>query len=151
MQDEVNEQSLPKKRPSSEVQKRGYSDQEVETIYLLARVMLENGRMREAALILKGLNEVAPNFSPAWVARSALALLNGDTPEAVLTAERGVKADTESPYAMVFFVTALLSSGDYNTAGSFLGEIGERIQAGEIDDPHLKSFYKAQLIRYENR
>lgn len=141
----------PQPRSASEVLKRGYSDDELAHIYALARFCLENGDMRRAEAILAGINEVAPDFAPGWLAMCALCTLNKNNEQALLCARHALRADTDSVEAMLFLICCLLSNRDFNAAGSYLGEVGERIEAGIVDGPNLLKFYQAQLARYQNR
>ena len=141
----------PRPRAPSEVLKRGYSDEELAHLYALARFCLENGDVRRAEAIAFGINEVAPDFAPGWLAACAIHTLNKNNEAALNAARQALRADAESVEAMLFLICGLLGAQDFNAAGSYLGEVGERIEAGLVDNPNLLRFYQAQLARYQNR
>ena len=58
---------LPRERATSEIVKRGYSNEELSHIFALARLHIESGALKAAETVLSGLNEVAPDFSPGWL------------------------------------------------------------------------------------
>ena len=58
-----------------ELVRRSYSDEEVATLYELGRFCLENGDTRRAEAIMYGLNEVAPDFCPAWLGTCCIQVL----------------------------------------------------------------------------
>jgi hypothetical protein len=138
-------------RSPSEVLKRGYSDEELGHIYALARFCLENGDTRRAETILFGINEVAPDFGLAWLGTCTIHSMNKNNEAALSAAKQALRTDPESIEAMLFLVCCLLTAKDFNAAGSYLGEIGERIDAGMVESPNLLRFYQAQLARYQNR
>lgn len=138
-------------RQPSEVLKRGYSDEEISAIYELGRLSLENGDLRRAEAIMSGLTEVAPDFACAWLGMAYLHIQNQDF-EAALTATRqALRVDPNFVEATLFLVTCLLTTGDVNSAGTYLGELGEMIESGAIEDPLMIRFYRTQLARYQNR
>ena len=72
--------------------------------------------------------------------------------EAAISACGGaLRADPNCSEAMLYLAACQLATGDFNSAGTYLGEVGERIEGGVIDDPSQIRFYKAQLARYQNR
>lgn len=138
-----------RKRSISEVLKRGYSDEEISHIYELARFYLENGALKPAAAIFLGLTKVAPDFIPAWLGLSYISFSNKVFDEALRLVEQAMKINAQSEITILYFITCLLVVGDYNAAGTYLGEIGEKIEAGLVADPKLIRFYKIQLARYQ--
>lgn len=140
-----------RRRSPSEVLRRGYSDEEVAHIYELGRFFLENGDLRRSELIMTGLTEVAPDFHPAWLGKAYVHLMSGDTDSALQAASHALRVQPESTEAMLYLVTCLLTVKDYNAAGTQLGEIGERIDGGLVDNPNLVRLYRAQLVRYQAR
>lgn len=138
-------------RPAGEVSRRGYSEDEVAHIYELGRFLLENGDTRRAEAIMTGLNEVAPAFAPAWLGTSYLHILNRSYDAALSAAQSALKINPELPEALLFLVACMLTTGDYQGAGTYLGEIGERVESGAIDRPDLIRFYRSQLARFQNR
>lgn len=140
-----------RKRSPSEVLKRGYSDEEVSHIYELGRLSLENGNFHRAEAIMSGLIEIVPDFAPAWLGMTYIHMQNHNIEAASATAEHALRLDADSAEALLFLVSCLLSSGDFSTAGTYLGEVGERVDAGLIDHPNLLRFYRSQLARFQNR
>lgn len=139
------------RRSPSEVLKRGYSDEEVGHIYELARLSLENGDLRRAEVILNGITEVAPEFWPAWLGMSCVYVQNRAYEEAVYAARQALRLQPECNEAMLFLIACLLTTGDFSAAGTYLGEIGEKIESGAALHPNLVRFYKGQLARYQSR
>lgn len=128
-----------------------YSQTEITSIYELGRLLIESGFLRRAELIVQGLTEVAPEFSPAWLALTYLQIAARDNESAVQSARNALKADQDSVEAMLFLVTSLFMTGDYNAAGTILGEVRDRIESGSVRDPQIIRLYKAQLARFETR
>ncbi|MBX7145126.1 MAG: hypothetical protein K1X79_11795 [Oligoflexia bacterium] len=143
--------NLPRKRVSSEVLKRGYSDDEVANIYELGRFLLENGDLRRAEAIFGGLVELVPDFAPAWLGMAYLKVQGQDFEGAVQMVRHCLRVSPRNKEGMLFLVACVLSTGDMSTAGTYLGELGEMIESGELDDPLLVRFYKMQLARYQTR
>ncbi len=139
------------KRSSSEVLRKGYSDEEVSSIYELARLHLENGQLAKGEAILDGLVEVSPDFAPAWLAKSYLSLVGQDLDKSLFAARQALRIEPDFAEAMLFLVSCLMSVGDFNSAGTHLGEVGERVEAGMVTDPDVIRLYKAQLIRFQNK
>ncbi|MBX7137409.1 MAG: hypothetical protein K1X83_05445 [Oligoflexia bacterium] len=138
-------------RVPSEILKRGYTDDEIANIYELGRLFLENGDLRRGETIMLGLLEIMGEYSPAWLAMSYIHFANKATESAVNAAQNALKHDPESVEAMLALVAGLLTLGDFNSAGTYLGEVGEKLDAGLSDDPRVVRFYKAMLARYQNR
>ena len=132
----------------SELLKRGYSNQEIGSIYELARLFMEGGDFRRAELILLGLREVSPDFAPA---RLALALVHYSKNEFELGIEcvkQALKFIPGMPEAVLILAAGLMQLKEFNSAGTYLGELGERIEAGQIEEPKILRIYKALLLRY---
>ena len=142
---------LPQRRSPSEILKRGYSDEEINHIYELGRFYLENGDLRRAEAILLGLTEVAPEFSAAWLGMSYIHMQSKNYDPAIYTARQALRVEPNAVEAILFLVTCLLTAGDFNSAGTYLGEVGEMIDSGAVDDPNVVRFYGAQLARYQSR
>jgi cytochrome c-type biogenesis protein CcmH/NrfG len=69
--------------------------------------------------------------------------------EAALEAGRkALKYQPDSTAAMMLIVTAAMTLGDLGTAGTYLGEIKEMIDQGNISDPNVLRLYKMQMARY---
>ncbi|MCB0339917.1 MAG: hypothetical protein KDD53_09945 [Bdellovibrionales bacterium] len=138
-------------RKLSDVLKRGYSDEEVSHVYELGRLYLESGDLAKADSIFQGIVVVAPDFWPAWLGLSYIAVVTERFDQALNSARSALRVMPDSVEAVLFLVSSLISSGDFNTAGSYLGEIAEKIESGGVDNPNVIRFYRAQLARYENR
>lgn len=143
------EESRPR-RPS-EVLRRGYADEEVAAIYALGRLYLENGDIRRAEVIFHGLTEALPDFAPGWLGMSYVFLASRNYDQAIYSARQALRLDPDFVPATLFLVASLLSTRDYNSAGTFLGEVGEKIESGAVEDPALIRFYKGQLARFQTR
>lgn len=135
----------------ADVERGDYLDNEVDSIYELGHFFLENGDLRSGEILMDGLTQVAPEFYPAWLGMAYVALLDGALEIALRCAEQAVKLAPHSIEALLYLVVCSLSSGDYNKAGTYLGEVGEKVDNEEVVDPQLIRFYRAQLIRYQNR
>ncbi|MCB0336737.1 MAG: hypothetical protein KDD62_10545 [Bdellovibrionales bacterium] len=140
-----------RERRPSEVLKRGYSDAEVENLYALGRFYLENGELGKAKNIMAGLVEVAPDYYHAWLGLAYIHIYQENYDQAIFASRQALRANPQSIAALLYQVACLLCVGDYNAAGTYLGEVGEKIEAGKVDRPELLRFYKAQLARYNNR
>lgn len=134
-----------------ELLKQGYSEEEIVNIYELGRFFLENGEIQKGEIIFSGVVEVAPHFAPAWLGLAYVQIQAQDYEAAALSAKRALDADSEFVQALLYLVACLITSGDYSTSGTHLGEIGEKIESGRISDPFMIRFYKAQLARYQSR
>ncbi|RMG44394.1 MAG: hypothetical protein D6719_01890 [Candidatus Dadabacteria bacterium] len=142
---------LTRRRLPSEVLKGGYSDEEVDNIYELGRFFLENGDLHKAETIMHGLTEVVPDYWPAWLGMACVHISNGRTEEAVSAARRVLELDRGNAVALIYLAASLMTLGDYNSAGTYLGELGEKIEAGAVDDPKILRLYRAQLARFQSR
>lgn len=132
-----------------EKQKRTYSDDEIAHIYQLGRFHLENGGVTSAEPIMRGLTEVAPSNPLGWLGLTYVYIMNEDFEHALDAAKRAGKSRHYAIHAMLFEVACHLSLNDVPSAGTLLGEIGERIENGELHDPNMLRFYRAQLARYQ--
>jgi tetratricopeptide (TPR) repeat protein len=141
----------PRPRLSSEVLKRGYSDEEIAHIYELARFSLEVGEFRRAEIIAHGLVEIAPDFGPGWLCVAFMHLHNRAYEQAIQAAQHALKIDPASEAALLYLVSGYLGAGDFNSAGTHLGELGDLFEAGGLSDPHALRFYRAMLARYQSR
>lgn len=136
------EQNLPR---------RGYSEEEIVDIFQLGRSWLETGYYRRAEVIMSGLNEVAPEYAPAWLATAYLKGVAGSYDAAFRAAKQALQCEPEGVEAMLYVAALGLTLGDFNTAGTYLGEAGERIEQGRVTNPHVPRFFKMQLARYQAR
>lgn len=141
----------PRQRVPSEVIRRGYSDEEVANIYELGRCFLEGGSLRRAEAIFSGLTEVCPEFRPAWLGLAYVHLHSKDLQNALIASRAALRLDPQSVETMLLLVISSMGLEDYNSAGSWLGEIRDRIEGGQVHDTHLLRLYRAQLARYQVR
>jgi Tfp pilus assembly protein PilF len=131
--------------------RRGYSDEEIDCMYRLACVELENGNLKLAETICRGLVEVSPQFVPAWLVVAYVLGQDANYADAQAAAEQAVRIDPESAEALLFLVCYLLTNGDLQSAGTYLGEVADRIDGGQITDPTMIRFFRSQMVRYQNR
>lgn len=130
--------------------KRGYSEQEIKIIYELARLLLDNGQIRSAETILKGITEVAPDFSAGWLGLSYVQISNRLFSEAIFSARQALRIDPGNVEALLYLVACFLTTGDQSSAGTYLGELSEKIESGQITHPRYINFFKGQLARYKS-
>lgn len=138
-------------RSPSEMIRRGYTDAEIESIFALARLFLESGSFSRASVILKGLIEVAPEFAPAWLALGYIAIMNGEYEQALGQSSQVLRRNPTNPEAMLMNVICSLSTGDINSAGTYLGELKDGIDGETINNPQLIRLYQSQLVRFQSR
>jgi tetratricopeptide (TPR) repeat protein len=141
----------PTRKGQSDLARRGYSDEETEQIYELGRMFLDSGQLRKAEVIMHGLNEVAPGFSKAWLASAYLAIIGQDYDAAIASAQNAMRLEPDAVEAMLLLASCLLITGDFNSAGTYLGEVGERIEMGAVKNPNVVRLFKMQLARYQSR
>lgn len=139
------------KRSPSEIIKRGYTDEEVSHVYELGRKHLENGFIRKAERVFKGLISVVPDYVPALLGLAYVYHYSENAEQAEIHAKKALQIDPMSVEAMLFNIVFLLSSGDFNTAGMYLGEIREKIESGIVNDPKKIRLYKSQIARFQLR
>jgi tetratricopeptide (TPR) repeat protein len=121
-------------RDNTEVLKRGYSEDEIATLYEFGRLALENGYIKRAEIVFHGLVQVAPDFAPAWLALAYIHISSQKLDEAIFACRQALRISPDLTEAMLFLTSCLLTEGDYHAAGTHLGEIGERIDAGYVED-----------------
>lgn len=129
----------------------GYSSEELNCIYELGRVYLENGNIQGAQTIMTGLCTVAPDFASAWLGLCYINVFQKNHEAALEAARRAEQSAPESVEAQLFLVACLLTTGDFQTAGSLLGEVGDKVDGGMVTNPYLIRFFRAQLARYQAR
>ncbi|MEZ4754331.1 MAG: tetratricopeptide repeat protein [Bdellovibrionota bacterium] len=145
----MTDEAVRRRRPS-EILKRGYSDQEIDSFYALARFSLETGNLRRAEALFRGITEAAPEYYPAWLGLAYVQIEAEDFDPAVYCIRQALRASPNSIEAMLYLATVLLSTQDYGTAGSYLGEVGDLLETTSVD-VNVEKFYKIQLARYQNR
>lgn len=141
----------PAERGGSDLVRRGYAEEEISSIYELGRLCLENGSLRQAETILLGLTEVAPDYAPAWLGMSYIHIQNRNFDGAIFAARQALRIDPNFTEAMLYLVACLLTTGDFNAAGTYLGEVSDKIEGGLVDDSNVIRFFRAQLARYQSR
>ena len=129
--------------------KNAYSADEITHLYALGRFFIENGNLVGAEWIFKGISEIAPQSALGWLGLTYLALFNQEYDKALEIARKAVKTNEHLVNCLVAEATTLLSLEDIATAGTVLGELGERAEQGELQEPNLLRFYRAQLVRYQ--
>lgn len=138
-------------RKQSEPPRRSYSRDEVVDIYELGKLWLETGQQKRAEAVMAGLNEVAPDFAPAWLGTAFLRGAKLDYEGVIAAATTALRLEPECVEAMLFMVIAALALKDSSMAGTYLGEVGDRIDQGMVANPSVVRLYKMQLSRYQNR
>src|SRR5690606_6269040 len=104
----------------------------VSGIYTLGRRLLERGELPLAEPIFVGLTEVCPDFAPGWLGVAYIAAQRGESESALSAAQQAVRIQPDSLEATLFLISALLTVGDVNAAGTYLGEVQERIDRSEV-------------------
>lgn len=131
--------------------RRKYSDDEVNDIYRLGKLWLETGQHKRAESIMSGLNDVAPEFAPAWLGTAFLRSVSGNYDGALIAITTALRLEPESAEGMLYLVAVSMTVGDVSTAGTYLGEVGEAIEQGKVANQNVIRFYKMQLARYQAR
>ena len=112
--------SAGRERRPSEILRRGYPDEELLHLYALGRFWLESGDLRGAAAVFEGLNEINPEFAPAWLGTCYVQLVNKDAEAAVRAASAALKITPGDLTALLFLAAALLGAEKYGEAGPYL-------------------------------
>lgn len=138
-------------RNNADLPRRKYSRDEVVDMYELGKFWLESGQYKRAEAIMTGLNEVAPDFAPAWLGTAFLCSVASDYHAVAAAAKAALRSEQDNVEAMLFLAMAALALKDLNTAGTYLGEVGDRLEQGAVSNPNVGRLYKMQLARYQNR
>ena len=146
----VSSMESPQRR-TSDTPRRKYSDDEINDIYKLGKLWLETGQHKRAEALMSGLNEVAPDFAPAWLGSAFLRSVSGNYDGALLAIQTALRIEPESTEGMLYLVAVSMTVGDVSTAGTYLGEVGEAIEQGKVANQNVIRFYKMQLARYQAR
>jgi predicted Zn-dependent protease len=140
-----------RKRSPSQLLKRGYSAEEIKNLYELARQFLHIGQIRKAETLFSGITEIAPDFVYAWLGLSYVHICNKQLNEAIFSARQVLRIEPANIEALLYLSACLLTTGDHGAAGTYLGELKERIEQGSITKPEHIRFFKAQLVRYQGK
>ena len=97
------------------------------------------------------MNEVAPDFAPAWLGSAFLRSVSGNYDGALFAIQTALRIEPESTEGMLYLVAVSMTVGDVSTAGTYLGEVGEAIEQGKVANQNVIRFYKMQLARYQAR
>ena len=133
----------------SEHIRRGYSNNEIEELFALAHLFLSIGSIHKAETILKGVVNIAPSYSAAFLGLSYVSIMKEDISEAIKHAETALVADTDSIEAILYLAALLMTSGDNARAGAFIGEAGEMLEKAQLKNASVRKFYNMQLTRYQ--
>ena len=144
-------ESSDRERRPSEVLKRGYSDEEVQSIYALGKLFLESGDLRKAEVLFGGLTEIAPDFAAGWLGHAYVYASGRNFDQAIYCARQALRINPDLIEATLYLIALFLTTRDYNSAGTYLGEVGERVESGSVQSQELIRFYKGQLARYQSR
>lgn len=134
-----------------ELPARGYSDDELESLYSLGQHFLEIGRFYSAKNIFSGLVAIAPDFLKGWQGLAVTGLLSGSVNEAAGAARQLIRAEPSSLLGQLLLIDAQLSQKDFNSAGTALGEISEQIERNPSVSPNLIKIFRALLVRFEHK
>ena len=135
----------------STILKKGYSIEEVEGFYALGKLYLETGNIHQASSIFDGLVETFPDFFPALLAQSVTSLIDSDYTEAIQSAQRVLDAEPQLIEGLLLLVIGMLRTENYNSAGTYLGEVRELLESGSIKEENLIRLYKMLLAQYKFR
>ena len=135
--------------PNEIGRERVYSDDEQIALYELGRFLYSVGSLRRAEMIAEGLIAVAPRFAEGWLLRAVLFWHRWQTVEAEDAVRQSLRCNSDSLEASLLFVSCLLTRQDLQSAGTFLGEIGERMAESSKVDQRLRRFYESQIVRYQ--
>jgi tetratricopeptide (TPR) repeat protein len=113
---------------------RGYSEEEINSIYELGRLSAEAGNLSRAEALARGLTEVAPEFSAAWVLLCYTDMIKKEYDAAIFSSRQALRVDPSQYTALLFLICASMHVRDYHSAGSLLGEFSEKVEAGLISD-----------------
>lgn len=126
-----------------------YSKAEILSIYELARFSLENGDIHRAEILFLGLTNIVPDFVPAWLGLTYVYIQQGSDEDALNAAKMAYRYAPERIEAILFYASCLLSCGDLNTAGMYLGEVADKVGNGISLSPNVSRFFYFQMARYQ--
>ncbi|HMO01952.1 MAG TPA: hypothetical protein PKD37_01465 [Oligoflexia bacterium] len=134
-----------------EISRARYSEDEQRSLYELGRFFLECGELEKAEQIFGGLNEVAPTFLFAWLGSAYVWYHAKNWDQGIFASRQALRILPESSEAILYLVVGLFNVGDFNSAGSYLGEINEQIDRGVKLSPPVSRFFKLSLARFQAR
>ncbi|GEM_PF-6108404 len=127
----------------------GYSEEEIFSLYDLARLSVEAGELKRAESIANGLSEIAPDFAPAFLIMAYCQVWSKDYEAASDSSERAFKASPNDISVLFFVAATKLLVNDSQRAGTVLGEIGELLEKKR--DLEGERLYKLLLARFQMR
>lgn len=130
--------------------KKKYSNEELNSIYSLGLAFIENGDVIKARNIFEGLIIVDNTYLPGFMGMIYLEIESQNFLDASKLCQKALKINPGSYEVMLMYATCLLSLGDNNKAGTYLGEIADALQEGRIDNYDIVRYYRSQLIRYKS-
>ncbi|MCB0328874.1 MAG: hypothetical protein KDD70_04405 [Bdellovibrionales bacterium] len=137
-------------RSDTSLVRQGYSTNELQALYALSRSYVTGGQLGLAERIAKGLVAVAPEFAQAWLILAYTALMREDYNEAIFSARQTLRIIPTSTEALLFLVISYFQADDFQTGGTYLGEVADLIRSEAIK-PEVKKLYDSQVIRFEER
>ncbi len=130
--------------------KKKYSDDELEAIYSLGLLFIENGELLKARNIFEGLIEINNLFLSGYIGMIYIEMDSGNIQDAIKYCQKALEISPNSYPVILMYVSCLLSTGDSNKAGIYLGEIADAIEDKLITNYDIIRFYRSQIIRYQN-
>ena len=140
---------MNRERTQSEILKKGYSDEEVLCIFELGRLYIEIGEFVKAEEIFLGLIEIAPQYTPAWLGISYIEVSRKKYESAIKYLIQALSLNKDSIEVQIFLIVCTLSTKDFQSAGTYLGEVQEKIESFGVQDINYKNLYKSQLARFQ--
>lgn len=137
-------------RQSHHVARHGYSATELNALYSLSRVFLEGGEIATAERVARGIVSVEPKFIDAWLTLAYVALMREDLDEVIHSAKKALALKESSVEALLLLVIAYFQLKDFQTGGTYLGEVSDRLGVERVR-PELRGLYDAQVLRFEER
>ncbi|NBW39734.1 hypothetical protein EBR25_01890 [bacterium] len=131
--------------------RHGYSTTELDALYSLSRIFIESGEIATAERVARGLVSIEPTHVNAWLVIAYASLMREDYGETISAAHRALELRNSSMEALLFLVLAHFQLKDFQTGGTYLGEVSDRLAASERMRPELRQLYEAQVLRFEER
>ena len=121
----------------------------MDAIYSLGLAFIENGDISKARSIFEGLIQVDNEYLKGFLGMIYLEIESNDMTNAMKYCQKALKINPSSYEVILMYISCLISVGEYNKAGTYLGEIADAIKDNLISDYDIIRFYKSQLIRYQ--